>query len=29
MHNDPAKRAMGPSSGLGNAMDYDPRTAVI
>ena len=29
MHNDPAKRAMGPSSGLGNTMDYDPRTALI
>ena len=29
MHNDPAKRAMGPSSGLGITMDYDPRTALI
>jgi salicylate hydroxylase len=29
MNNDPARRAMGPSSGLGKAMDYDPRTAII
>ena len=29
MNNDPSQRAMNPSSGLGNAMDYDPRTAKI
>ena len=29
MNNDPIRRAMNPSSGLGNAMDYDPRTAKI
>jgi salicylate hydroxylase len=29
MHNDPSKRAMGPSSGLGQSMDYDPRTVTV
>ena len=29
MHNDPSKRSMGPSSGLGQSMDYDPRIAKI
>lgn len=29
MHNDPEKRALSPSAGLGRAMEYDPRTAKI
>ena len=29
MNNDPRQRAMNPSSGLGNAIDYDPRTVEI
>ena len=29
MNNDPRQRAMNPSSGLGNAIDYDPRTVDI